>query len=97
MNHIRMKDFNDFISRSFQVLRLKLSDSSSFAKPVHKCGNVTSEAAVFDGLGAAEPLDGLSWLVDEGGGGGGGTWADPEASGAPEALEGPAGGGGGGG
>nr|GFB82612.1 hypothetical protein [Tanacetum cinerariifolium] len=52
------------------------------------------EATVFDGLGAAEPLDGLSWLVDDGGSGDGGTWADPEAQGAPKAPEGPAGRGG---
>nr|GEX24345.1 hypothetical protein [Tanacetum cinerariifolium]GEZ44993.1 hypothetical protein [Tanacetum cinerariifolium] len=32
----------------------------------------SAEAVDFEGLGAAEPLDGLSGLVDEGGGGGGG-------------------------
>nr|GFB39441.1 hypothetical protein [Tanacetum cinerariifolium] len=54
-----------------------------------------AEAAVFAGHGAAEPLEGLSWLVDDDGGGDGGTWADPEALEAPEDPEGPAGGGGG--
>nr|GEW41420.1 reverse transcriptase domain-containing protein [Tanacetum cinerariifolium] len=38
MNHIRMKDLNDFKSRAFQVLRFKLSNTSSLAEPVYKCG-----------------------------------------------------------
>nr|GEY94434.1 hypothetical protein [Tanacetum cinerariifolium] len=29
------------LTRSFQVLRFKLSNSSSLAEPVHKCGNIT--------------------------------------------------------
>nr|GEZ15380.1 hypothetical protein [Tanacetum cinerariifolium] len=56
-----------------------------------------SVAAVFEELGAAEPVDYPSWLVDSGGGGGGGTCEDPESPRDPEAPDGPAGGGGGGG
>nr|GEY58984.1 putative reverse transcriptase domain-containing protein [Tanacetum cinerariifolium] len=95
MNHIRMKDLNDFKSRAFQVLRFKLSNTSSLAKPVYKCGyviGVSDDRIDQAGSGVAGRSSSRG-----GGGGGGGTWDDPEAPGAPEAPDGPAGGEGGGG
>nr|GEX95643.1 hypothetical protein [Tanacetum cinerariifolium] len=90
-----MKDFNDFKYEAFQVLRFELSNASSLAEPVHKCGDITGlcEKRVFRRSRAFR----LTFLTvdDSGGGGGVGTWDDPEAPGPLEALDGPTCGGGG--
>nr|GEY40550.1 hypothetical protein [Tanacetum cinerariifolium] len=95
MNHIRMKDLNDFKSRAFSVLRFKLINTSSLAEPVYKCGHasgVSDDGIDQVGSGVAGHSSSRG-----GGGGGGGTWDDPKAPGAPEGPDGPTSGGGGGG
>nr|GEV81544.1 hypothetical protein [Tanacetum cinerariifolium] len=53
MNYIRMKDFDDFKCRAFQVLRFKLSNSSSLTEPVHKRGDITDDRIDQVGSGVA--------------------------------------------
>nr|GFB01537.1 hypothetical protein [Tanacetum cinerariifolium] len=42
MNHIRMKDFDKFKCRAFQVLRFEFSDSLSFTESIQKHCHITS-------------------------------------------------------
>nr|GEZ03535.1 hypothetical protein [Tanacetum cinerariifolium] len=42
MNHIRIKDFDQFKCRAFRVSRFEFSDSSSLTEPVHKNCDITS-------------------------------------------------------
>nr|GFA63166.1 hypothetical protein [Tanacetum cinerariifolium] len=112
MNHIRMKDFNDFKCGAFQVLRFKeevnswtpeLMPSYSLGR-AHQMTESSKQvpewqvvllqkgaisSSIYRSAGVNE-IDDLSLI-----GGGGGIWDDPEALGAPEALDSPAGGGGG--
>nr|GEW83645.1 UBN2 domain-containing protein [Tanacetum cinerariifolium] len=53
MNHIRMKDFDDFKCRAFQVLRFKFSNSLSLTEPVHKHGDIIDLRTSDDGIDQA--------------------------------------------